>query len=326
MALLAALLLMTLAQEDPTTPPPQAEIANGRITATVYLPDAAAGYYRGTRFDWSGAIASLRVDGHEYFGPWFERHDPLLHDGITGPVEEFQAGSSSVGYDEAAVGGTFVRIGVGHVRKPEEPAYRRFATYEIADPGTWTVERAPDALVFVHRLGDGNGYAYVYRKTLRLDGDTLVIDHALRNTGRKPIATQVYNHNFFTLDRLPTSEAVEVDFAFQPTAARPVAPLASLDGTRLRFARALGPKENVFTEMSGFGATAADYDFRLTQRATGATVRITGDRPLTALVFWAAPRTACPEPYVDASVAPGQETTWRTTYAFGKTARTSRKD
>ena len=138
------------------------------IEATVYLPDAKAGYYRGTRFDWSGAVARLRWNNHEYFGEWFARHDPVLHDGITGPVEEFLAGDSSVGYDEAKAGETFVRIGVGAVRKPQEPAYRRFATYEIVDPGTWKVARGKDRVTFIHELRDANGYGYVYTKVLRL--------------------------------------------------------------------------------------------------------------------------------------------------------------
>ena len=38
-----------------------------------------------------------------------------------------------------------MRIGVGAVRKPEEAAYQRFATYEIVDPGTWTVSKGADA-------------------------------------------------------------------------------------------------------------------------------------------------------------------------------------
>ena len=38
---------------------PQAEISNSQLRAKLYLPDAQSGYYRGTRFDWSGAVASL---------------------------------------------------------------------------------------------------------------------------------------------------------------------------------------------------------------------------------------------------------------------------
>jgi hypothetical protein len=51
-------------------------------------------------------------------------------------------------------------------------------------------------------------------------------------------------------------------------------------------------------------------------RATGAGVRVTGDRPLNKLLFWSAVKTVCPEPYIDASVEPGRSTTWRTSYAF----------
>jgi len=55
---------------------PQAEISNGLITAKMYLPDPVNGYYRSTRFDWSGAIYSLQYKGHEFYGPWVDRIDP----------------------------------------------------------------------------------------------------------------------------------------------------------------------------------------------------------------------------------------------------------
>ena len=34
---------------------PRAEIANESIRMELYLPDSVKGYYRGTRFDWSGS-------------------------------------------------------------------------------------------------------------------------------------------------------------------------------------------------------------------------------------------------------------------------------
>ena len=295
---------------------PHASIASTGIAATMYLPDAKAGYYRGTRFDWSGAVARLSWNGHEYFGEWFARHDPLLHDGITGPVEEFQAGDSSVGYDEAKAGETFVRIGVGAVRKPQEPAYRRFATYEIVDGGRWKVARGKDRVTYVHELRDANGYGYVYTKVVRLAIDTLVLEHRLKNTGRKPIATMVYNHNFFTIDSQPTGPDVVVRFGFEPRALGPLGELGALTGRELTFVKPLERGQNVFTELDGFGPSAADYDIRVENRKTRAGVRITGDRPISRFVFWSAPATVCPEPYVDASVASGDETSWRITYQF----------
>jgi hypothetical protein len=166
---LALVFLALLQAGAPAVMPPSATISNSRIRATVLLPDAKSGYYRGTRFDWSGNISSLTVNGHEYFGQWFEKYAPTTHDAIMGPVEEFQTGDGALGYAQAPVGGRFIRIGVGVLRKPEEKAFRRFETYEILDHGTWTTKAGPDRIEFTHELSDG-GYAYVYRKTLRLDG------------------------------------------------------------------------------------------------------------------------------------------------------------
>lgn len=316
-------LLITLLMliQVPTPQPPQAEIATSRIRMTVYLPDASSGYYRGTRFDWSGVIASLVWNGHEYFGRWFDRYDPKLHDAITGPVEEFLTGDSALGFAEAKPGETFVRIGVGVVRRPDDSAYKRFDTYDIVDPGTWKVNKGKDRIEFVHDLRGPNGYAYRYAKVLRLDGDTLVLEHKLKNTGSKPIETSVYNHNFFTLDGKTTSPDFRVQFPFEPRAARPLNGLAEVRARELTFLRTFEPKQTVFTEIEGFGATAKDNGFSMENRATGAGVRVTGDRPLLKLYFWSAPRTVCPEPYIDVSVAPGKESSWRIVYQFYQAAK-----
>src|SRR5215831_10459279 len=151
---------------------PEARISNGQITAKLYLPDPEKGYYRATRFDWSGAISSLEFKGHNYFGVWFPKYDPKLHDSITGPVEEYKTGETALGWDEAKPGDTFVKIGVGVLRKPDERPYSSFRTYEIVDGGKWTVRTAADSVEYTHEVADpATGYAYVYRKTVRLVKD-----------------------------------------------------------------------------------------------------------------------------------------------------------
>jgi hypothetical protein len=306
------LLLALILTQAPAPRPPEAEISSGSVRAKLYLPNAETGYYRGTRFDWSGVIASLEWKGHNYFGLWFEKYDPKLHDAITGPVEEF----STVGYDDVKAGESFVRIGVGAVRKPEEPAYRQFATYDITDPGAWTVNKGTDSIEFVHELRDTAGYAYEYHKKVRLTGNTLVLEHRLKNTGRKPIATNVYEHNFYVLDGQLTSPDYVVRFPFAPRAARPLNGLAEIRGTEVVFLKPFEPKQSVFTELEGFGATPADYDIRVENTKTGAGVRQTSDRPMSKLNFWSATRTVCPEAFIDLRIEPGMESSWRITYEF----------
>lgn len=312
------LIALAMLSQMPSSSFPSAEISNGRIRATIMLPDADRGYYRGTRFDWSGAIASLTWNGHEYFGEWFERHDPKIHDAISGPVEEFLTGDAGLGYVEAPAGGTFVRIGVGVLRKPQEAAFRRFETYDIVDPGKWTVKKGADWIEFVHELKHDAGYAYEYRKRLRLAKDALVLEHHLKNTGTKPIATSVYNHNFFMLDRRPTGPDLVVRFGFEPRAMRPLSDLAEVRGRDVFFLKEFQTRQTLFTEIEGFGKTAKDYDFRMENRKTGAGVHITGDKPLMKVYFWTHEKTSCPEPYIDVSAEPGKESSWTTTYQFYK--------
>src|SRR3978361_1394534 len=128
---------------------PEVGISNGIVKAKIQLPDAANGYYRGTRFDWSGQMPSLEYKGHTFFGKWNPApYDPKLHDAIMGPVEEFLTNNEGLGYAEAKHGGTFVKIGVGVIRKPDEPKFQQFNTYEIVDNGKWTVKKRADSVEF----------------------------------------------------------------------------------------------------------------------------------------------------------------------------------
>jgi hypothetical protein len=297
---------------------PKAEISNGLIQAQLMLPDNQSGSYRGTRFDWSGIISSLQFGGHEYFGRWYERHDPKIHDAITGPVEEFRTNDAGLGYDEAKPGSTFVRIGVGTVRKPDEKAYRPFETYEIVDPGKWTVHRHKDRIEFTHRLNSGDGYAYVYRKTVRLvkGKPELLLEHSLKNTGQKVIDTTQYNHNFFVIDREVVGPDVAVKFAFAPVAQRGFADRAEVVGQEIRFPRELEGKNGVFSELTGSTNEVKDYDFRVENLKSGAGVRITSDQPLLKVNFWAIRTVASAEPYIHLRIDPGKESHWAVRYEF----------
>ena len=115
------LLIMLLRHSYPSEYP-QAEISNRLIHSRIYLPDREKGYYRSTRFDWGGIISKLEYQGHNYFGQWFENYNPQKHDAICGPVDEYAA----IGYENAKVGETFLKIGVGMLRKSSDEPYNSF--------------------------------------------------------------------------------------------------------------------------------------------------------------------------------------------------------
>ncbi|MBM3763231.1 MAG: hypothetical protein FJW36_23690 [Acidobacteria bacterium] len=296
---------------------PEATVTNGKLKAVFHLPDAKTGSYRGSRFDWSGVVKSLTFGKHEYFGVWYEKHDPLHHDAITGPVEEFLSGDEALGYGEAKVGGTFVRIGIGAMRKASDRKFERFGRYELVDAGKWKVSVGKDRVRFVQDLMDaGSGYGYRYEKTVRLGKGTpeMWIEHRLKNTGKKKIVTDTYNHNFFVIDGEPTGPNLRVGFGFDAVAKSQLEPLAGLSGRKLEYREELRRGQTVMSEITGFGGQAKDYAFEVENLKTGAGVRFSGDRPLSKVIFWSIRSVLSPEPYLSMSIAPGESFSWRIRY------------
>ncbi len=328
----AALIALTLTtMHAQSAGPPQVEIANGSLRVLIYLPDAANGFFKGTRFDWAGVIGRLRFGTHTFYEPWFTGNDPALRDytatateviagpntAITGPVEEFQR---NLGFDEAQPGGTFMKIGVGVLRRPDAAAYSNYRLYEIVDGGRRTVETARDAVTFTQDVRDpSSGYGYAYTKTVRLIGDQpeMRLEHRLRNTGTRRIENAVYNHNFLTIDGRPVDAAYVIRAPYDITSTRPPnAELAAIRGREIVYLRALTGSEVVSTPLQGFGPAAADYDFRIENRAAGAGVRMTADRPMSNAALWSMRTTIAVEPFIAIAIDPGDEFTWTLTYRY----------
>ncbi len=292
---------------------PAVQISNGLVTAVLYLPDPERGYYRGTRFDWSGLIAELRVKGHSYFGRWFINYDPKKHDAVAGPAQDWVTGQ---GFDAAPVGGTFVKIGVGVLRKPAEMP-RGFPTLEIVDSGRWTTSVRPDAVDFIHEVNDPqSGYGYRHIKTVSLPAGKpeLVLTQRLESIGTNPIDTQMYNHNFFVLDGQPSGPDVKVVFPFQLDVLNMRGDAVQVTGNMLRYLKAVDG--SVRMQLRGFGPSASDYAIRVENTRTGAGVLVTSDTPMSDLVFWSSPRTTCPEAYIHVRADRDQPMSWETRYQF----------
>ena len=273
--------------------PPQHTISNKLITANLYIPDTAIGYYRATRFDWSGLIPSLEYKGHSFFGQWFENYNPKTHDAVMGPVESF----APLGYEEAKPGGRFVMIGVGALRRPTQRSYSPYNLYDIIETGKWTVKKKKDRVEYIQELKDSTGYSFIYTKTvLLLKGKPkLTLQHTLKNIGTKAIESEVYNHNFPVIDKQLTGPEIRVIFPFNVKAeGRGWGTLAKTDGKEIVFLKGIEKRDQVYSAgLQALDNAPLAYDIKVQNQRTGAGMRITSDAPLSKLVFWACTTTAC---------------------------------
>ncbi len=297
---------------------PYAEISNGVIDAVVATETQRKdNYYRGQRFDWSGVIYSLKHNGHQYFGEWFNKFDPYFHDTICGPTEEF----AQIGYENAPAGGKFLKIGVGVLKKNEDVPYTFRVPYEILDNGKWDVSVSKNSITYTQILNSEIA-SYIYIKTVELvpNSPVMKIRHTLKNTGKTTIDTNVYCHNFFMLDNELSGPAITLKFAFEPKNPEFFRGLSGdvvkINKDTLYFSREFNAKEDaLFRGFSGFDKVE-NYDFKLENSKTGAGVRITSDKPLMKVTFWACQKTYCVEPFTKIKILAGEEFSWENTYEF----------
>lgn len=294
---------------------PEAEISNGIIQAKLYLPDIDKGYYRATRFDWSGIIPELQYRGHSYYGKWFEKYEPTIHDVIMGPVEEF----GPVGYDLAKANETFLKIGVGMLQRPDDKPYNNFRLYDISNPGKWKIRKKSAQVQFIHILKD-IAYSYKYVKKVKLvsGSSELHLEHRITNTGDRTIETTVYNHNFMMIDQEPTGPNYEITFPFELSGrGLGIGEIAVFDGRRIKFLREMTGSERIYCgSVTGFSEKVDDYNITIENLKADAGVKISCDHPLTKLVFWCSPVTVCPEPYIKIKIEPGQSLSWTIIYEY----------
>ena len=338
---LASMLLASAAAAQPLQPVPTVSapvsdllasapsltISNGPIVAHIAPPGSNA-FYRGTRFDQAGVITSVKLNGREFYGPWFDRTAPEVLDyaydakgalvggpdsATTGPVEEFAP------LDFTPSPGLFVKIGVGTLRQPDTQPYDHYRHYQVVDAGKWTVTPSQTGVTFTQTLKLGET-AYTYEKILRLvpDKPELVIEHRLTNTGSKPITTTVYDHNFLRL--VSGNAGTQITFPFPLTIATnpPPPDLIRVEGKTLTYLRPMKSKERISFLVTGFGNTAADYDIVIRDSAGGGGVTIKGDQPITRLNIFSIDKVQSVEPYIAIDLTPGNEKRWTYRYTFAR--------
>lgn len=297
---------------------PQTNLSTKALKATLYLPDAEKGYYRGTRFDWSGLVSRVEYGGHTFFSEFKQEHDPLNHDDICGTADEFGI-ESAPSFSQAKPGEPFIKIGIGVLERPDDSPYAFWKRYKIRTPGAWSAAGSSHKINFRQKLQGPDGWDYDYAKTVSLasGGPELKIARKLKNTGTQTIETDQYDHNFLRIDDIPAGTNYTLEFNFAPRLGQDSRTQGYVEvrDHSLVFTREPSPDKAIWVRLEGFGGRE-DNSIKIVNHASGAAMIITTDQPLSKLVFYSSGGVLCPEPFVKVSIPPGQTKAWTTTYRF----------
>jgi hypothetical protein len=318
---LLSLLAPAPGADTPKDEPPQRVLANKAIKLTLYVPDVEKGYYRGVRFDWSGLVARVEYKKHTLFAEWKTPHKPDDPEGALGTAEEFGI-QSPPGYKDAKPGETFLKIGVGELRKEKDEDYFFMTPYPIATTGTWKYTTTNTSAEFEQTLAAESGWGYRYVKRLRLDGEkpAFTIAHELHNTGKKRIDTDVYCHNFIIFDGDPIGPNYRIRFGFPARAPEnhQLGDLAEVTDKGLAVRRELGDK-TFQVRLDGLTGKAADNTFTVEHARSRLALRVVGDTPLSKFNVWSIKTALCPEPFVAVKLDPGESMKWSSRYEIAET-------
>ena len=166
--------------------------------------------YKGSRFDWSGKISSIRFKDL----PLTTIEDTSSKDvnflgkglynefGITNPV----------GYNETPMGGWFHKIGVGLLKK-EHKDYL-FHRNHLIKPARFDIAYEDRKIKIICKSELINGYSYILKKEITVSENSFTINYSLHNTGEKKIITDEYVHNFMAINNALIGEDYTLKFPF----------------------------------------------------------------------------------------------------------------
>jgi hypothetical protein len=302
---------------------PIATVSNAWGRLVLALPDVSPRWYEGQRFDAGTMVLNYHFDGIDVFGPadLSARANPRGHDATArGIAGEFDIESPAT-YDSAnPEGGSFVKIGVGELRRSSTQPYKFYWNYPlISEPERITRSNADGSITFTQRFNSSLGIAYTLDRTYRLLSDTpgFTVTTTFQNTGTRDIDTEHYFHHFITSAGLGNQRGDAVHWTFPTTAPvdlRSPEGVTSVEGNALTFATTMPVGKTVYAAVPIAAPGGAGNEVRV--RHNDMTLTITPGIAVSRFAIWCDMTRICPEMFTQLHISPGETTEWTTRYAF----------
>jgi hypothetical protein len=276
-------------------------ITSRRLKADIAIPGQV---YRRSRFDWTGFISQVTLDGHQRFCTK-ESFDPQEGTGGEGLCNEF----GTIGYDECALGEFFPKLGIGNLkRNREEYSFRR--QYDTS-PYAIHMDIYDHQVVLNNEPLECNGYAARLSKVITVHENQLIIDYQLENVGNKPIITTEYCHNFLCIGNHTIGPEYRLTLPYHP----------ELNILRGKVAISDNhvfwedvPEEVFYCMITGYAADIP-HQWTLTHIPSGAQVSEFTQAPIK-FALWGLSHVVSPEIFISVQVHPGGTQKWSRKFEF----------
>lgn len=265
--------------------------------------------YRGARFDWTGFITQVTLDGINTFCAK-ESNSPDSGTGGIGLCNEFGI-DGAIGYKDTDLGECFPKIGVGSLKRFSNGPYEFWTNYEIR-PYQIDVVSFINRVKFAVEPVDCRGYAIRLYKSIYVKENYLHIDYRLENVGSKRIETNEYCHNFIRINNYNLGKGYSLNFPYEIRLDREPNIIKANN-------RSIGwektPEDYFYHIIEGY-TDNLPYQWELIYRPTGIGVREISCLKVSKLALWGHSHVVSPEVFVDIRINPGEVLEWTRKYEF----------
>jgi len=280
------------------------QLKTERLTVEIARPGTL---YRSGRFDWSSIITQVTLDRRHTFCAVEDANDPK---GGIGLCCEFGM-KKAVAYLEAATGEGFLKPGIGILTRNGAEPYSCFVDYAVA-PFDVGITLSPDSVTFVAEPQDCRGYAMRLTRRIFVDKNNMRMTVLLENTGRKPIVTDEYCHNFIAINGQGPGSAMTLRTAF-PFAVTASSHMLALQQNKATWDRS--PHSPFYVPERNVDCPAGTY-WVLKHEPSGIGMAEGGSFAVDRFALWGSGHVVSPEAFIAINVPPGESQSWHRDYTF----------
>lgn len=265
--------------------------------------------YGRSRFDWTGFIPQISLNGHTFCTPEEGSWNPGGTGG-EGLCNEFHADNETMGGDDSD--NLFLKPGVGLLERPDKKPYNIGVAYNIVKPFPCTMQSYDDRVSF--HLGEipFKNISYSMDKHVSVIDNMLIITTTVFNNGNKQIELNEYNHNFLSMDNNGAHSQVKLTM-HKDYYNSVDTPGLVMNEDNITFTNEI---KNHFMIYCRNPVAHSPLRWELRDEKAGMTVQEWGDFDVSRYLVWGGPHTITPEIYGSFQIDPGQRRTWTRLWKF----------
>lgn len=266
-------------------------------------------YHNRTRFDWTGFIPQVSLNGHTFCttesAPWRPEGS-----GGEGLCNEFRVNEETMGWDKSDK--FFLKPGIGLLERADDKPYHFGTEYKIVKPFPCTMQAGDDYADFHLDAIPLKGISYTMDKHVGVIDNMVLMTTTVTNNGEKSLHFREYNHNFLSLDGLGAHPGVTLTLQKNYYNSDDTPGLV-MNEDSITFTDEVKGHFMIFCRNP---KAYAPMRWELRDKKTGLSVQEWGDFDVTDFLAWGGPHVIAPEIYGDFPVEPGQARTWTRMWKF----------